>query len=93
MQEQWQDGVITGFCSKENSEQILRTAMMPTMLIRFSDVCLGFLKISCKLPDHRVVHFETEAEKMPMGTSIADAIRSNPTFSFIQTIYPNKVST
>jgi hypothetical protein len=90
MQEQWNDGLITGFCSKEDSERNLRSVVQPTMLIRFSDMVIGYLKISCKLPDHRVVHYETEAEKMPIGTSIADAIRSNPTFAFIQNIFPNR---
>ncbi|KAI6215051.1 SH2 domain and EF-hand domain pair-containing protein [Aphelenchoides besseyi] len=92
MQEQWNDGIIIGFCSKEQSERILRSTLRPTMLIRFSDMVIGYLKISCKLPDHRVVHYETEAEKMPIGTSIADAIRSNPTFAYIQYIYPNRVN-
>ena len=92
MQEQWNDGLITGFCSKEDSERNLHSVAQPTMLIRFSDMVNGYLKISCKLPDHRIVHYETEAEKMPFGTSIADAIRSNPTFAFIQNIFPNKVS-
>ncbi|KAI6235462.1 SH2 domain-containing protein [Aphelenchoides besseyi] len=91
MQEQWNDGIIIGFCSKEQSERILRSTLRPTMLIRFSDMVIGYLKISCKLPDHRVVHYETEAEKMPIGTSIADAIRSNPTFAYIQYIYPNRL--
>jgi hypothetical protein len=90
MQEQWNEGLITGFCSKEDSERNLRSVVQPTMLIRFSDMVIGYLKISCKLPDHRVVHYETEAEKMPIGTSIADAIRCNPTFAYIQNIFPNR---
>lgn len=70
MIKQWDDGCIMGFCSKERSEQILRSTNCPTMLIRFSDLVIGYLKISCKLPDHRIVHYETEADKMPLGTSI-----------------------
>lgn len=70
MYEQWNDGCIFGFCSKECSEQILRNTPQPTMLIRFSDLVIGHLKISCKLPDNRVVHYETEAEKMPLDSSI-----------------------
>lgn len=70
MSEQWSDGCIMGFCSKERSEQILRATYSPTMMIRFSDLVIGYLKISCRLPDQRIVHYETEADKMPLGTSI-----------------------
>lgn len=70
MIEQWNDGCIMGFCSKESSERILRAIYNSTMLIRFSDLVIGYIKISCKLPDQRIVHYETEAEKMPLGTSI-----------------------
>ncbi|CAD5221328.1 unnamed protein product [Bursaphelenchus xylophilus] len=90
MYEQWQDGLIEGFCSKEQSENALNSVMSPTMLIRFSDMRIGFLKISCKLPGNQIVHYETEADKMPVGTTIADAIYSNPTFSYIKNIYPNR---
>lgn len=91
MQKQWNDGLITGFCSKEDSERNLSIAIQPTMLIRFSDMVNGHLKISCKLADHRIVHYETDADEMPDKTSIGDAIRSNPTFALIQNIFPNKV--
>ncbi|CAD5215374.1 unnamed protein product [Bursaphelenchus okinawaensis] len=87
---QWQEGLIEGFCSKSKSETDLNAATEPTMMIRFSDVRIGFLKISCKLSNHHIVHYETEADKMPVGTSIADAIYSNPTFETIGNIYPNK---
>lgn len=92
MSVQWNDGCIMGFCSKGRSEEILRATIQPTMLIRFSDLIVGYLKISCRVADNRIVHYETEAEKMPLGTSIADAIRQNPTFFSIQHIYPNKVN-
>ncbi|KAI6176935.1 Signal transducer and activator of transcription b [Aphelenchoides bicaudatus] len=90
MSDQWNDNLVVGFCSKECAEKVLRATQQPTMLIRFSDLVIGHLKISCKLADNRVVHYETEAEKMPINTSIADAIFSNPTFSCINSIYPNK---
>lgn len=37
-----------------------------------------------------VVHYEAEADAMPVGTTIANAIRSNPTFSSISYVYPNE---
>jgi len=45
--------LIYGFCSKEGAESLLRPVHAPTMLIRFSDMLIGHLKLSCKLPDNR----------------------------------------
>jgi hypothetical protein len=45
--------LICGFCSKEESEAKLSPMPRPAMLLRFSDMLHGHLKLSCKLPDHR----------------------------------------
>uniref|UniRef100_A0A914UXU8 SH2 domain-containing protein n=1 Tax=Plectus sambesii TaxID=2011161 RepID=A0A914UXU8_9BILA len=90
MQEQWNDGLVDGFCSKDRAEAQLQTSSAPTMLIRFSDVIFGHLKLSCRLADGKIVHYEAEADAMPAGTTIANAIRSNPTFSSISYVFPNE---
>ncbi|KAI6240957.1 protein of unknown function domain containing protein, protein [Aphelenchoides fujianensis] len=92
MQEQWNDGIITGFCSKEDSERILRAALQPTMLIRFSDMVLGFLKISCKLADHRCIYPNRRVSALwqnreKMGESRAASWSSAMPPGYFDTVY------
>lgn len=44
----WNDGLIFGFCSKDEAESLLNECQRSTLLIRFSDIEFGKIKISTK---------------------------------------------
>nr|AAD45535.1 zinc finger protein STAT-B [Caenorhabditis elegans] len=44
----WYDGLVYGFCSKEDAENILRCIPRSVLLVRFSDIEYGKIKISVK---------------------------------------------
>ncbi|VDM83251.1 unnamed protein product [Strongylus vulgaris] len=44
----WYDGLVFGFCSKEDSENLLRCIPRSVLLVRFSDIEYGKIKISVK---------------------------------------------
>ena len=44
----WYDGLIFGFCSKEDAENLLRSIPRSVLLVRFSDIEYAKIKISVK---------------------------------------------
>lgn len=44
----WYDGLIFGFCSKEDAENLLRSIPRSVLLVRFSDIEYAKVKISVK---------------------------------------------
>lgn len=44
----WNDGLIYGFCGKDEAEHMLASCPQPTLLVRFSDIEFGKVKVSVK---------------------------------------------
>lgn len=44
----WNDGLIYGFCGKDEAERLLNDCTHSTLLIRFSDIEFGKIKVSVR---------------------------------------------
>ncbi|VDM26979.1 unnamed protein product [Toxocara canis] len=84
----WMDGLIYGFCGKDEAEELLRSCPRSCLLVRFSDVDYGKVKISVRyrngvLQHHWYDHTDLNAR------SLQKELLSNHKFSDIELIYPD----
>lgn len=84
----WTEGLIYGFCGKDEAEDLLRVCPRSCLLIRFSDVEYGKIKISVRynngvLQHHWYNHTDLNARSLPKE------LLTNHKFSEIELIYPD----
>ncbi|CAO4380558.1 unnamed protein product [Caenorhabditis nigoni] len=84
----WYDGLIYGFCSKEDAENILRCIPRSVLLVRFSDIEYGKVKISVKSRNGEIRHHWYEHADLN-ARSLNSELLSNHKFSDVDLIYPD----
>ncbi|CAJ0582530.1 unnamed protein product, partial [Mesorhabditis spiculigera] len=84
----WFDGLIYGFCGKEEAEQLLRSVPRSVLLIRFSDIEQGKVKISVKNSLGEMRHHWYEHSDLN-ARPLAKELLTNPKFSDIELIFPD----
>ncbi|VDD94865.1 unnamed protein product [Enterobius vermicularis] len=84
----WNDGVIYGFCGKDEAEALLRQCSRPTLLIRFSDVEYGKVKISVLHSTGVLQHHWYDYTDLN-ARSLQKELLFNHIFAEVEFIYPN----
>ncbi|CAB3397720.1 unnamed protein product [Caenorhabditis bovis] len=84
----WYDGLIYGFCSKEDAENILRSVPRSVLLIRFSDIEYAKIKISVKNRNGEIRHHWYEHSDLN-ARSLTTELLTNHKFADIDLIYPD----
>uniref|UniRef100_A0A0N5AEK2 SH2 domain-containing protein n=1 Tax=Syphacia muris TaxID=451379 RepID=A0A0N5AEK2_9BILA len=84
----WNDGLIYGFCGKDDAEALLRQCSRPTLLIRFSDVEYGKIKISVLHNGGVLQHHWYDYTDLN-ARSLQNELLTNHTFSDVEFIYPS----
>jgi hypothetical protein len=85
----WNDGLIFGFCSKDEAELLLREMERPTLLIRFSDIEFGKLKVSVKDRMGVIRHHWYDYSSTHVMSSLSRELLSNSKYYGVEFIYPN----
>uniref|UniRef100_A0AC35UI06 SH2 domain-containing protein n=1 Tax=Rhabditophanes sp. KR3021 TaxID=114890 RepID=A0AC35UI06_9BILA len=84
----WNNGFIYGFCSKDDAEYLLRSCTYSTLLIRFSDIEYGRIKISVKHQNGEIKHRWYDTHELA-SRNLQKELTTNPNFHGINCIYPN----
>ncbi|CAI5451405.1 unnamed protein product [Caenorhabditis angaria] len=84
----WYDGLIFGFCSKEDSENILRCCSRSVLLVRFSDIEYAKIKISTKHRNGEIRHHWYEHSDLN-ARSLSSELLTNHKFADVDLIYPD----
>lgn len=84
----WHDGLIFGFCSKEDAENLLRCVPRSVLLVRFSDIEYAKIKISVKNRNGEIRHHWYEHGDLN-ARALKHEIISNSKFSDVDLIYPD----
>jgi hypothetical protein len=81
--------LIFGFCSKDEAELLLREMERPTLLIRFSDIEFGKLKVSVKDRMGVIRHHWYDYSSTHVMSSLSRELLSNSKYYGVEFIYPN----
>lgn len=84
----WNDGLIYGFCGKDEAEDLLRSSQRSTLLIRFSDVEYGKIKISVRYRNGVLQHHWYDHTDLT-ARSLQKELLSNQKFADVELIYPD----
>ncbi|PAV68814.1 hypothetical protein WR25_03539 [Diploscapter pachys] len=84
----WYDGLIFGFCSKEDAENLLRSIPRSVLLVRFSDIEYAKIKISVKDRNGEIRHHWYEHTDLN-ARSLSSELLANQRFAQIDLIYPD----
>uniref|UniRef100_A0A8R1DPM3 SH2 domain-containing protein n=1 Tax=Caenorhabditis japonica TaxID=281687 RepID=A0A8R1DPM3_CAEJA len=84
----WYDGLIFGFCSKEDAENILRCIPRSVLLVRFSDIEYAKIKISVKSRTGEIRHHWYEHADLN-SRSLTSELLTNHKFADVDLIYPD----
>uniref|UniRef100_A0AC34PW71 SH2 domain-containing protein n=1 Tax=Panagrolaimus sp. JU765 TaxID=591449 RepID=A0AC34PW71_9BILA len=84
----WNDGLIFGFCGKDEAEHLLRETERPTLLIRFSDIEYGKIKVSVKDRTGLIRHHWYDYQELSTR-GLARELLSNAKYYGVEFIYPN----
>ncbi|MFH4977335.1 hypothetical protein AB6A40_004044 [Gnathostoma spinigerum] len=84
----WSDGLVYGFCGKDEAEELLRACPRSTLLIRFSDVEFGKVKISVRYKNGVLQHHWYDHTDLN-SRSLSKELISNHKFSEVELIYPD----
>ncbi|VDK71459.1 unnamed protein product [Onchocerca ochengi] len=85
----WIDGLIYGFCGKDEAEELLRSVRQHScLLIRFSDVEYGKIKISVRYRNNVLQHHWYDYIDLNVR-SLSKELLTNHKFSEIDHIYPD----
>ncbi|CAD5231615.1 unnamed protein product [Bursaphelenchus xylophilus] len=88
MLQMWNDGLIYGFCGKDEAEHLLNDCTRSTLLIRFSDIEFGKIKVSVKDRTGVVRHHwydQADLQSRPLSRELL----SNNKYGGVEFIYPN----
>ncbi|KJH41532.1 hypothetical protein DICVIV_12491 [Dictyocaulus viviparus] len=84
----WYDGLVYGFCSKEDSENLLRSIPRSVLLVRFSDIEYAKIKISVKDKNGDIRHHWYEHSDLNARV-LSKELLVNQRFAQIDLIYPD----
>ncbi|KAH7694676.1 CRE-STA-2 protein [Aphelenchoides avenae] len=84
----WNDGLIYGFCSKDEAEHLLKECRHPTLLIRFSDIECTKIKISVRDRSGVIRHHWYDQQDL-LARSLQTELLSNSKYFGIEYIYQN----
>ncbi|KAK5977299.1 SH2 domain-containing protein, partial [Trichostrongylus colubriformis] len=84
----WYDGLVYGFCSKEDAENLLRCVPRSVLLVRFSDIEYAKIKISVKDRNGDIRHHWYEHSDLNARV-LSKELLVNQRFSQIDLIYPD----
>uniref|UniRef100_A0A915PQB3 SH2 domain-containing protein n=1 Tax=Setaria digitata TaxID=48799 RepID=A0A915PQB3_9BILA len=84
----WADGLIYGFCGKDKAENLLRVCPRSCLLIRFSDVEYGKIKISVRYRNDVLQHHWYDYADLN-ARSLSKELLTNHKFYEIELIYPD----
>ncbi|WKX99870.1 hypothetical protein Q1695_014613 [Nippostrongylus brasiliensis] len=84
----WYNGLIYGFCSKEDSENLLRSIPRSVLLVRFSDIEYAKIKISVKDRNGDIRHHWYEHSDLNARV-LSKELLVNQRFAQIDLIYPD----
>ncbi|CAD6193645.1 unnamed protein product [Caenorhabditis auriculariae] len=84
----WYDGLLYGFCSKEDAENLLRCIPRSVLLVRFSDIEFAKIKISVKSRSGEIRHHWYEHADLN-ARSLTSELLSNHKFADVDLIYPD----
>nr|CAD2199935.1 unnamed protein product [Meloidogyne enterolobii] len=82
----WNDGLIFGFCGKEEAERLLMQCQRPTLLVRFSDIEFAKVKISVSCFGKTQHHWYDQIELQ--GRSLSQELLNNKNYENIEFIWP-----
>ncbi|KAI6190647.1 Signal transducer and activator of transcription b [Aphelenchoides bicaudatus] len=88
MLQMWNDGLIYGFCGKDEAEHLLNDCPRTTLLIRFSDIEFGKIKVSVKDRTGIISHHwydQSDLATRPLNRELL----TNNKYAGIECIYPN----
>ncbi|KAI6216109.1 Signal transducer and activator of transcription b [Aphelenchoides besseyi] len=88
MLQMWNDGLIYGFCAKDEAEHLLNDCPRSTLLIRFSDIEFGKIKVSVKDRTGVIRHHwydQQDLQTRPLNRELL----TNSKYAGIDFIYPN----
>ncbi|CEF70498.1 SH2 domain and EF-hand domain pair-containing protein [Strongyloides ratti] len=88
MSQMWNNELIYGFCSKDEAEYLLQSCPCPTLLIRFSDIEYGKVKISAKYSNNEIQHYWYDTNELA-SRSLPKELLTNSRFTGVNCIYPN----
>ncbi|VDN60133.1 unnamed protein product [Dracunculus medinensis] len=84
----WFEGLVYGFCGKDEAEELLRSLPYSCLLIRFSDVEYGKIKVSVRYRNGVIQHHwynHADLSARPLQKELL----TNHKFSEVDYIYPN----
>ncbi|RCN37944.1 hypothetical protein ANCCAN_16130 [Ancylostoma caninum] len=84
----WYDGLVFGFCSKEDSENLLRCIPRSVLLVRFSDIEYAKIKISVKDRNGDIRHHWYEHSDLNARV-LSKELLVNQRFAQVDLIYPD----
>uniref|UniRef100_A0A914X9P4 SH2 domain-containing protein n=1 Tax=Plectus sambesii TaxID=2011161 RepID=A0A914X9P4_9BILA len=84
----WFEGLIYGFCGKDEAEMLLKSCPSSALLIRFSDIEYAKIKISVKHRDGSIKHHWYEYQDLT-ARDIKKELLANPKFQGVDVIYPD----
>ncbi|KAI1724040.1 STAT protein, DNA binding domain-containing protein [Ditylenchus destructor] len=84
----WNEGLIFGFCGKDEAEQLLSECHRPTLLIRFSDIEFGKIKISVK-DNYNVIRHHWYDHQDLASRNLIEELANNSKYRDVECIYPN----
>ncbi|GMS77908.1 hypothetical protein PENTCL1PPCAC_83 [Pristionchus entomophagus] len=84
----WHNGLIYGFCSKEDSERMLQSIPRSVLLVRFSDIEYAKIKISVK-DIHGVVRHHWYEHSDLNARQLTNELLANHKFAHVELIYPD----
>ncbi|KAF8385648.1 sta-2 [Pristionchus pacificus] len=84
----WHNGLIYGFCSKEDSERMLQSIPRSVLLVRFSDIEYAKIKISVK-DMHGVVRHHWYEHSDLNARQLTNELLANHKFAHVELIYPD----
>ncbi|KAI6223784.1 Signal transducer and activator of transcription b [Aphelenchoides fujianensis] len=88
MLQMWNDGLIFGFCGKDKAEHLLNACPHSTLLIRFSDIEFGKIKVSVKDQSGAIRHHWYEQQDL-QTRPLNRELLTNSKYAGIDFIYPN----
>ncbi|KAE9549277.1 hypothetical protein FO519_007513 [Halicephalobus sp. NKZ332] len=80
--------LIHGFCGKDEAEHLLSECERPTLLIRFSDIEHGKIKVSVKDRTGMIRHHWYNTQELG-ARSLTEELLSNVKYYGVEFIYPN----
>ncbi|GMT08865.1 hypothetical protein PFISCL1PPCAC_162 [Pristionchus fissidentatus] len=84
----WHNGLIYGFCSKEDSERMLMSIPRSVLLVRFSDIEYAKIKISVKDLHGEVRHHWYDHTDLN-ARQLTNELLANHKFAQVELIYPD----